>query len=611
MFYDFSKQSKRIISVVLFILFYLLFTTIFGIAALFEAEQKIRTFIFLLPNLFWIKAPICIVLVYLMVYINNSSLDIDTRRVGHGQHGSARWMTEDEKKKDYCFVSFGAEKEPGFVVGVNMTQKNWIIDTSDNTALNLAPPGGGKTLCNIIPTICYNAKVHQNTGSGASFILTDCKGDLYRKTKKLLEASGIQTLLLDFRFPLNSLRYNLMHNINVALDRYKESTKKKDKLYYYARAEKYAKILADSIVENLDTNNKSDASAYFDETAKGLITSLILLVSEYGEPGERHIISVFKLIIELNGLDESSNLGEGLQRSKMEQLLNVIDNDRLINYAGSSIKADVRTSMNIYSTALGKLANFIDAELEQLVCDHSPEISAESFVEKPTAIFLVCPDENTTRHFFASLFIRNFSNELIELAESKYHGRLPVPVLNLWDEFGNMPAVKDIDVLFTAIRSRNVRTFIALQSYRQLEKNYTKEKAQIIREACQMLVFTYVSPAAQSTAKELSDTLGKETVLSGSVSSGKGYTSTKQMIGKPLLTPDEIINMGFENYVVMKSGHRPMKSTLPLYFKYLPKLEEYEEKMESEIKEINYLSIDKVKINAKRSQLNMYVGMFD
>ncbi len=120
------------------------------------------------------------------------------------------------------------------------------------------------------------------------------------------DISDYRTPFLDFREPLRSYRFNLMYNVNRYIDRYKAAQTEEDRLVAYGRAERYAKVLSESIVDNVDTEHTSDASQYFKETAKGLLTGIILLVSEYGGDDERHIISVFRLIIEMNGLDEGA-----------------------------------------------------------------------------------------------------------------------------------------------------------------------------------------------------------------------------------------------------------------------------------------------------------------
>ena len=63
-----------------------------------------------------------------------------------------------------------------------------------------------------------------------------------------------------------------------------------------ARAEKIAKIVARTIVLSEDKAGSFGQNAYFYDAAEGLISSVILLVSEFCPDGERHILSVYKII---------------------------------------------------------------------------------------------------------------------------------------------------------------------------------------------------------------------------------------------------------------------------------------------------------------------------
>jgi type IV secretion system protein VirD4 len=147
-----------------------------------------------------------------------------------------------------------------------------------------------------------------------------------------------------------------MNNINVYIDKAKAAPNQEELILAWAKAENYAKILASSIVKNtsVSSDSTSDASQYFNETYEGLLTSIIILiVSEYGIESERHIISVFMMIIELNGLTDDST--ETAQKNRLEELFSLLPPEhRAKMFAGPSIKADVRTSMNIFSSALGR-----------------------------------------------------------------------------------------------------------------------------------------------------------------------------------------------------------------------------------------------------------------
>ncbi len=332
------------------------------------------------------------------------------------------------------------------------------------------------------------------------------------------------------------------------------------------------------------------------------------MVSQYGADNERHIISVFKLIVELNGLIDNGNIENGQQRSKLMDLLQYIDDKRITDYVGASVNADVRTSMNVFSSALAKLIEFIDAELEQMICGHSSEINAVDFIKKPTAIFLICPDEDTSRHFFASLFIRYFTTQLIDLAEASPNMTLSRKVLCLWDEFGNMPPIKDVDSLFTAARSRGIRFLYSLQSFSQLKKSYNK---------------TFVAPTAYNTAKQLSDILGSQTVLSGTVAHrsktfslwNEDNTATYQMIKRPLMFPDEIMSIPLGTFIVIKTGGKNeqirMKTRLPLYSDYCEVYPEYSQDIKFEFVPISVLNSEKIRMLAAMQKNKLTIGMFD
>ncbi|MFT9057404.1 MAG: type IV secretory system conjugative DNA transfer family protein, partial [Ethanoligenens sp.] len=457
-----------------------------------------------LHNPYWfmsILASPLIGLLFWYVFLDHHSVDVSRKRAGNGQYGYARFMTPKEKDEAYRLVPRGKEMTP--VVVVEYNKARWRVNTSDQSMLMVSPPGGGKTTSEYEPTIRYNAEVCRNNPDAAvSMIVTDVKGQLLSDMGEDVKQAGYAVYSLNFRYPLFSYQYNLMNNVNVHMNQYKAAPNKEEQILEQAKAEKFAKLLASSIVKNTGVSaaSNSESSEYFNQTSEGLMTAIILLVSEYGRGSERHIVSVFRMIIELNGLSEGSS--EALQKNRMEQLFDVLpENHRAKLFAGASTKADVRTSMNIFSSALGKLVSFIDAELEQMICEHSLELNTEDFIKRPTVIFLIMPDEDPTKHFFASLFIRNMMNELIAIAE-RQHGEhvLPRRIINLWDEFGQIPPVKDFATLVTAARSRGIRFLTALQSLGQLEDKYSQAQAKIIRQAFQMTMFSYQSPNALDTA---------------------------------------------------------------------------------------------------------------
>lgn len=231
-------------------------------------------------------------------------------------------------------------------------------------------------------------------------------------------------------------------------------------------------------------------------------------------------------------------------------------------FAGAALNASGQAMASVMSTVLSWLNAFLDTELEQVLCFDS-QLDAERFSSEKSAIFLILPEEDTTKNFMAGLLIQTLARELFSLAD-EHGGKLPRRVVFFCDELGTMPPF-DILPLFSAGRSRKLTLVPIIQSLAQLEKNYGKEGAEIIVDNVQDTIFGGFAPNSQ-TAETLSKALGSRTVLSGSVSQGKDSKSQSlQMMERALMTPDELKAIPKGQFVVMKTGTHPMMTRLRLF----------------------------------------------
>lgn len=490
--------------------------------------------------------------------------NIKSKTVGDGQHGTARWATDTEIRKTYALVPFQVSnwragknlpEAQGLVLG-STSGKNGItalVDKDDVHCLMIGASGVGKTAYFLYPNLEYAC------ACGMSFLALDTKGDLARNYGAVAEKYyGYHVSVVDLRNPTRSDGYNLMTLINCYMD---EAQATGD-IAARAKAEKYAKILAKTVVSpNGDTDYGQNA--YFYDAAEGLLTSVVLLLAEFLSPDSkhpterRHLVSVFILIQQL--LAPSGVRG----KTYFKQLMDMLPpHHRARNLASSALESSDQATASAMSTALAQMNTFMDIALEQVICFDS-NIDAEKFAKEKTAIFLVLPEEDRTKNFMAGLMIQNLSKELFELAE-KGKGRLPNRVVFFCDEFGTMPAF-DVEALFSAGRSRGITLVPIIQSLAQLEKNYGREGAEILTDNCQDTIFGGFAPNSQ-TAEQLSKSLGSRTVLSGSISKGKNDPSQSlQMIERPLMTPDELKSIPKGSFVVMKTGTHPMQTKLRLF----------------------------------------------
>ena len=234
-------------------------------------------------------------------------------------------------------------------------------------------------------------------------------------------------------------------------------------------------------------------------------------------------------------------------------------------FAGAALSSAEQAMASVMSTVLSRLNAFLDSELEQVLCFDSA-IDAEKFASEKSAIFLILPEEDTTKNFMAGLMIQNLSRELFAVADEN-GGKLQNRVVLFCDEFGTMPPF-DVLPLFSAGRSRRLTLVPIIQSLAQLEKNYGKEGSEIIQDNCQDTIFGGFAPNSQ-TAEVLSKALGNRTVLSGSVSRGNNDPSQSlQMMERPLLTPDELKSIPKGSFIVQKTGQHPMRTRLRLFLEW-------------------------------------------
>lgn len=549
---------------------------------------------------------------------NYSLNNFKNKTVGDGQHGTARWATPKEIHTTYHVVPFRprcwrkGEELPtvqGIILGSmggrkrrdkkgvilqathkllerlrrptagkkekrkpkkkksaiskiknvveNQRDVRALVDSDDIHCLMIGASGVGKTAYFLYANLEYAS------ASGMSYLALDTKGDLARNYGCIASKYyGYQVTVIDLRNPTRSDGFNFLTLMNHYMD---IARMHPENLAARARAEKYAKILAKTIINPDGDAAQYGENAFFYDSAEGLLTAIVLLLAEFappkdGEPEKRHIVSAFKLVQDLLAVPKSRG------KNGFQLLMDELPPEHKARWlAGAALTSADQSMASVMSTVMSRLNAFLDTELEQVICYDSP-INAEMFASEKCAIFLILPEEDPAKNFIAALMIQNLSRELFSVADET-GGRLKNRVVLFCDELGTMPPF-DILPLFSAGRSRRLTLVPIIQSLAQLEKNYGKEGAEIICDNCQDTIFGGFAPNSQ-TAEVLSKALGNRTVLSGSVSRGKNDPSQSlQMMERPLLTPDELKSIPKGNFIVQKTGQHPMRTRLRLFLEW-------------------------------------------
>ena len=163
------------------------------------------------------------------------------------------------------------------------------------------------------------------------------------------------------------------------------------------------------------------------------------------------------------------------------------------------------------------------------------EMELDMVGDQRTALFIIISDTDDTFNFVVAMMYSQLFNLLCDRADDVHHGRLPYHVRILCDEFANIGQIPKFDKLIATIRSREISASIILQSQSQLKTIY-KDAAETILGNCDTMLF--LGGKESSTLKEISETLGKETIDLYNTSDTRGqsrsYGMNYQKTGKDM-----------------------------------------------------------------------------
>jgi type IV secretion system protein VirD4 len=195
---------------------------------------------------------------------------------------------------------------------------------------------------------------------------------------------------------------------------------------------------------------------------------------------------------------------------------------------------------------------------------------------KPTAFFLIIPDQIKIRHPLATLCVAQLYKALVNLANER-GGKLPWDTYMILDEFGNMPKFENFATIITVSRSRRIFWNLIIQDYKQLETTYGADNAVTIRNNCNTQIFIGVND--MDTRKMFSDLMGEMEVETANETfnrnTGKATENDKDggskgvsyaKASRPLLPPNELLDLKSGVIYVYCFGFHPLKSQMTLFY---------------------------------------------
>lgn len=445
-------------------------------------------------------------------------------------HGSARWRKPGELKATMTAVKCDAPAAGGIVAGSD-AGRSWVTrpDVGNPHVLIIGATRSGKSRRVILPTIWTLGH------AGESMVLTDPKGELYAHTAAWLRQRGYNVVLLDLLHPARGNRWNPYAAITKAHD---------------DGDDEEASRLAWEMGNMLAWAAGPGSDPIWPQAEESLIAALSLAVALEAPSEARHPASAYRMLIDL-GADGGFALDSyfvSLPAGHPARLA-----------YGTAALSESRTRSSIYTGTAAHMRLWGEPGIAWLsaASDHDPGDAGR----KPTAIFLLLPDEAGARKNIASLYVNQAYSALAGLAREN-GGRLPVPVWFLLDEFGNIGKLPNIAEKLTVAAGRGIRWVMAVQSTAQLSAVYGDKVAEIVMGNCD--TWLYLRAADLETARAISAKAGTYTVKTSSVSRRAlgPLQGTESATGRPLLTPDEVLRWPGGQSLVLQAGQFPAR--LPL-----------------------------------------------
>ena len=444
------------------------------------------------------------------------------------EYGSARWGNRkdiepymDEKFQNNILLT-KTER-----LSMNGRPSNPKYARNKNV-LVIGGSGSGKTRFYVKPNLM---QMH------SSYCVTDPKGTIVLECGKMLEDNGYEIRILNTINFKKSMKYNP---------------------FSYIHSEKDILKLVQTIIANTKGEGEKAGEDFWVKAEKLYYTALIAYIYYEAPKEEKNFATLLDMIDASEVREDDENY-----KNPIDRLFEALEKKEPRHFAVKQYKkyklAAGKTAKSILISCGARLAPFDIQELRDLMSED--ELELDCIGDRKTALFVIISDTDDTFNFVVSIMYSQLFNLLCDKADDVYGGQLPVHVRFLLDEFANIGLIPKFEKLIATIRSREISASIILQAQSQLKAIY-KDNADTIIGNCDSTLF--LGGKEKTTLKELSETLGKETIdlynISETKSNQNSFAMNYQKTGKDLMSQDEITVMDGGKCIFQLRGVRPFFS---------------------------------------------------
>ena len=443
------------------------------------------------------------------------------------EYGSARWGTH---------ADIEPFEDPVFANNVILSQTERITMNSrpklpkyarNKNVLVVGGSGSGKTRFVLKPNLL---QMH------SSYVVTDPKGSIVNECGNAL----LQ----------NKYRLKIFNTINFHKSMHYNP-------FAYIHSEKDILKLVTTLIANTKGEGKG-GDEFWEKSEKLLYTALIGYIHFEAPEEEQNFSTLLEMINAMEVREDDEEFKNPVDLMFEELAQRDPEHFAVRQYAKYKLAAG-KTAKSILVSCGARLAPFDIKELREITA--YDELELDTLGDQKTALFLIMSDTDATFNFLISMVYTQLFNLLCEKADDVYGGRLPVHVRCLIDETANIGQIPNLEKLVATIRSREISACLVLQAKSQLKAIY-KDNADTIIGNMDSQIF--LGGSEKTTLKDLTETLGKETIDMYNTGESRGsqqsYNMNYQKLGKELMSMDELAVMDGSKCIVQVRGVRPFLS---------------------------------------------------
>ena len=372
-----------------------------------------------------------------------------------------------------------------------------------------------------------------------SYVVTDPSGELLQSCGKMLERMGYTIKVFNINDMKHSSNYNPFH---------------------YLRGYD-GKINNNNVIKMINVfmmNTKGEGQSgdpFWDDATRLLLSAVCFLLVETGTEEEQNFSSVLDLIHKAKVID-----GQEEKKSELDYIFDKHKEESpkslSCQYYAEFKQAAGKTMQSILISTTTKLQHFKLEDMRNLT--FTDNIHLETLGDEKTALFIIIPSSDTTFNFLAAMMYTQLFDTLYDRAINFYHGRLPIHVRFICDEFANVGKIPEFEKILATCRKFEISADIILQNLSQLKRLYEKSWEELPGNTDTVI---YLGGKDQFTNEYISKELGKETIDTLSINKTKskqGSTSYNDgILVRELANIDELGVMDNNNCIVMVRGLHP------------------------------------------------------